>query len=146
MSGVPGWDVVVAATNVPSMTAPPPARHHWQMAITTESIDQAILELDGSRPSADIAFDSDQASLAMANLLAVVATANSGQEDSAGVDWMATTAVAGRSIVERLRELITKLREALARLVETIQGVVSFSIGITGLVLSISINFGAGSD
>lgn len=45
-------------------------------------------------------------------------------------------------IVEKLGELITKLRSALAKLVKTIAGAVSFSIGLTGPVLSVSINFG----
>jgi hypothetical protein len=46
------------------------------------------------------------------------------------------------SVIEKLGELITKLRTALVDLVRTIAGAVSFSIGLTGPVLSVSVNFG----
>ena len=116
------------------------------MVMTAESIDQAVHQLDGFLSGVEVAFDSDPTSLEMAKLFAVVATANNGREDSAAADWTAAGMFGGKSIVEKLRELITKLREALARLVKTLQGVTSFSIGVTGPVLSISINFGPGSD
>jgi hypothetical protein len=45
------------------------------------------------------------------------------------------------TVIEKLGELIAKLRSVLADLVRKIPGTVSFSIGLTGPVLSVSVNF-----
>jgi hypothetical protein len=119
-----------------------------QMALTEQSIVRALNELDDLSTGVGVGLDSDPTSLEMARLLAVVDTANSGDEYLPDQAWTRTDTpyfgVKGgkSSVIEKLGELITKLRTALVDLVRTIAGAVSFSIGLTGPVLSVSVNFG----
>jgi len=87
--------------------------------------------------------NSDPHNNELARLLSVVETANSG-DNSVRALGGTSYGVMGKSaewMVEKLGELITKLRSALAKLVKAIAEAVSFSIGLTGPVLSISVNF-----
>jgi hypothetical protein len=112
--------------------------HACHMALTEESLDQALSQLALSGTGIDEAGGSDPSSLEMAELLKVVETANGGEELPSTAFGMAG---GYGKVIEKLGELITKLRSALAALVRKIAGAVSFSIGVTGPVLSVSVNF-----
>jgi hypothetical protein len=119
------------------------------VALTPESIDLALAQLEADESGVTIVSDTssnaDPSSDELARLFSVVETANSGWNYTQAPTELPFHGVKGKSaswIVEKLGELITKLRSALAKLVKTIVGAVSFSIGLTGPVLSVSINFG----
>jgi hypothetical protein len=109
------------------------------MALTEQSIERALQELGGSSVDAVLDSDLDPTSLEMARLLKVVEVANGGNEPRA----VTTFGMFGGkdTVIEKLGELIAKLRSVLADLVRKIPGTVSFSIGLTGPVLSVSVNF-----
>ena len=89
--------------------------------------------------------NTDAASIELARLFSVVNTANSGLDygDTQIQSHHGRMSKSANWIVEKLSELITKLRSALANLVKSITGAASFSIGLTGPVLSVSVNFGS---
>lgn len=89
--------------------------------------------------------NNDTTSVELARLFSVVNTANSGQ-DYEDTQIQSHHGLMGKStnwIIEKLSELIMKLRSALTKLVKSIAGAASFSIGFTGPVLSVSVNFGS---
>ena len=122
--------------------------HHWRMAITSESIDRALYDLGNLHAGPELAFESDPTNLEMARLLAVVDTVNGGEEHPIDATWTQTdwpvfgvTGGKAKSIIEKLSGLIAKIRSALAELIQKITGAMSFSIGFTGPVLSVSVTF-----
>jgi hypothetical protein len=110
------------------------------MALTNGSIEQALLQFSRSGADFASAYQADRFDHEMSRLLSIVETANSGEDFTDASGFVDS---AGQKIIEKLAELISKLRAALADLVRGITEVVSFSIGLSGPVLSVSVNFSA---
>ena len=120
------------------------------MALTSESIDLALAQLDGEDSgigtAVDIGSNADTSSIELARLFRVVDIANSGSYSTQTEAEAPLYAVRGKGadwIVEKLGELIAKLRSAFVTFVKTIAGAISFSIGLTGPLLTVSVNFGS---
>jgi hypothetical protein len=119
------------------------------MALTLDSINGALAQLntdEGGVVSMPRSYsDAESKNYEFARLLAVVKTANDGLEVDDAPTTLAASGMFGKPtdwIVQRLSELIAKLRSALSQLVEAIADAMSFSIGISGPLLSVNINFG----